>query len=187
MDVRALSDAAGGRCDGTVIVAANGRLSYLSDHARDLLRRYLGPAEPGGFLPWPLRLWRAAALARMHPVCGAPAVLGSRQVRRDASCLTLTLMAADVHGSTLLVLVEHRAASAAGTVSLGLTQRETEVLSLAAEGKTNREIADSLAISPLTVRKHLEHAYPKLGVGNRTAAAARFRRQRPVLGQGNHP
>ena len=35
--------------------------------------------------------------------------------------------------------------------------------------------ADLLGISPLTVRKHLEHAYPKLGVGNRTAAAARLR------------
>jgi DNA-binding CsgD family transcriptional regulator len=176
MDIRAMSDAAGGRCDGTVIVAANGRVSYLSDEARDLLSRYLESAKPGGFLPWPLRPWCAAALARMHPVCRAPAVLGSRQVRRGPSSLTLTLIAADVHGSTLLALAEHRGATSAGTASLGLTPRETEVLSLAAEGKTNRDIADSLRISPLTVRKHLEHAYPKLGVGNRTAAAARFRR-----------
>jgi len=62
-----------------------------------------------------------------------------------------------------------------GCGAVGLTQREAEVISLAAKGRTNREIAGLLGISPLTVRKHLEHAYPKLGVGNRTEAAARLR------------
>jgi hypothetical protein len=111
LDVRALGKAAAGGCDGAAVIAADGRVSYLSDRARDLLRRYLEPAEPGECLPCSLRLWRAAALARANPACPAPAVLGSRQV----------------------------------------------------------------GISPLTVRKHLEHAYPKLGVGNRTEAAARLR------------
>lgn len=75
----------------------------------------------------------------------------------------------------LLALAEHPADPGERPRGLGLTQRETEVISLAAEGRTNREIAGLLGISPLTVRKHLEHAYPKLGVGNRTAAAARLR------------
>jgi hypothetical protein len=34
-------------------------------------------------------------------------------------------------------------------------------------------VSDSLLMSAATVRKHLEHAYAKLGVGNRNAAAAR--------------
>jgi DNA-binding CsgD family transcriptional regulator len=51
-----------------------------------------------------------------------------------------------------------------------LTPREREVLSLVGEGLANREIARRLDISPGTVRAHLEHAYPKLGVGSRTAA-----------------
>jgi len=70
---------------------------------------------------------------------------------------------------------EHPADPGGRPRGLALTQREIEVISLAAEGRTNREIAGLLGISPLTVRKHLEHAYPKLGVGNRTAAAARLR------------
>ena len=55
---------------------------------------------------------------------------------------------------------------------LGLTAREGEVLSWLSKGKTNRDIAQILGLSPRTVDKHLEQIYAKLGVENRTAAAA---------------
>jgi len=55
---------------------------------------------------------------------------------------------------------------------LGLTTREAEVLSWLSKGKTNRDIAQILGLSPRTVDKHLEQIYAKLGVENRTAAAA---------------
>ena len=55
---------------------------------------------------------------------------------------------------------------------LGLTTRESEVLSWLSKGKTNRDIAQILGLSPRTVDKHLEQIYAKLGVENRTAAAA---------------
>jgi DNA-binding response OmpR family regulator/DNA-binding CsgD family transcriptional regulator len=55
---------------------------------------------------------------------------------------------------------------------LGLTNREGEVLSWLSKGKTNRDIAQILGLSPRTVDKHLEQIYAKLGVENRTAAAA---------------
>jgi DNA-binding CsgD family transcriptional regulator len=55
---------------------------------------------------------------------------------------------------------------------LGLTTREGEVLSWLSKGKTNRDIAQILGLSPRTVDKHLEQIYSKLGVENRTAAAA---------------
>ena len=67
------------------------------------------------------------------------------------------------------------AASASDTARLdeaALTPRETEVLSWLAKGKTNRDIADILGMSPRTVNKHLEHIFEKLGVETRTAAAA---------------
>ena len=53
-----------------------------------------------------------------------------------------------------------------------LTDREAEVLFWIAKGKTNREIAQILAMSPRTVNKHLEQIYRKLEVDNRTSAAA---------------
>lgn len=53
-----------------------------------------------------------------------------------------------------------------------LTPRETEVLSWVAKGKTNRDVAEILCMSPRTVNKHLEHVFEKLGVETRAAAAA---------------
>ncbi|MFT7561097.1 MAG: DNA-binding NarL/FixJ family response regulator [Flavobacteriales bacterium] len=52
-----------------------------------------------------------------------------------------------------------------------ITKREAEVLSWIAKGKTNREIALILDMSPRTVNKHLEQIYKKIGVDNRTSAA----------------
>ena len=56
--------------------------------------------------------------------------------------------------------------------SLGLTPREAEVLFWVARGKTNDEIGTVLGIGLTTVKKHLESTFAKLGVENRTTAAA---------------
>ena len=53
-----------------------------------------------------------------------------------------------------------------------LTPREMDVLAWIARGKTNRDIAEILGMSPRTVNKHLEHIFVKLGVETRAAAAA---------------
>jgi DNA-binding CsgD family transcriptional regulator len=55
-----------------------------------------------------------------------------------------------------------------------LTVQERRVLSHVAAGGSNSQIAQDLFISPATVRKHLEHAYRKLGVSGRVAAVARL-------------
>ncbi|GAB3400735.1 transcriptional regulator [Flindersiella endophytica] len=53
-----------------------------------------------------------------------------------------------------------------------LSQRELEVLSLVAQGKSNREAAQALFISEATVKTHLLHIYAKLDVNDRAAAVA---------------
>jgi ATP/maltotriose-dependent transcriptional regulator MalT len=59
---------------------------------------------------------------------------------------------------------------------LGLTAREQEVLRLVAEGRTNRQIAESLFISTKTASVHVSNILAKLGVANRAEAGAAARR-----------
>jgi DNA-binding CsgD family transcriptional regulator len=53
----------------------------------------------------------------------------------------------------------------------GLTEREVEVLRLLAAGKSNREIAEALFISPNTVIRHVSNIFSKTRAANRTEAA----------------
>lgn len=56
-----------------------------------------------------------------------------------------------------------------------LSARETEVLTLVADGASNREVARALFLSEATVKSHLVHIFDKLDVDSRTAAVARAR------------
>ena len=56
-----------------------------------------------------------------------------------------------------------------------LTQREKEILSLVAQGLSNREIADELCVSRYTVESHIKHIYRKLSVSKRTKAVSTAR------------
>jgi DNA-binding CsgD family transcriptional regulator len=83
---------------------------------------------------------------------------------RDVACLSLV-------SPVLRRLLSVRPGS---DLSRMLTPRELSVVRLVASGYANAEIAEMLYVAPCTVRKHLEHAYRKLGVTNRMAAAARL-------------
>lgn len=92
--------------------------------------------------------------------------------RRDGALLTVRRIDGD---PPVLLLGERRLVpDYARARARGLTRRETEVLALAAEGLTSDAIAERLVLSARTVHKHLEHAYAKLGVHNRTEAARRL-------------
>lgn len=65
----------------------------------------------------------------------------------------------------------------ARTNAPSLSRRERQVLDLVADGLTNAEIAEVLGLSPLTVKKHLERVYARLGVANRAAAVAAMTQQ----------
>ena len=78
------------------------------------------------------------------------------------------------------VVIAGPAAASVGSIAQGierrrsptfrLTRREREVLVVASEGLTAREIADRLGVRERTVTTHLARIYGKLGVGNRLAA-----------------
>jgi DNA-binding CsgD family transcriptional regulator len=75
----------------------------------------------------------------------------------------------------------------------GLTAREVEVLALAAQGHSNKQIAGRLVISPKTASSHIERIYLKTGCSSRAKASLYAMRQgllgelRAARRQGKHP
>jgi DNA-binding CsgD family transcriptional regulator len=139
-----------------VLLEADDRIDFASRAAHELLDRYFG--EHGVKLPDALTSW-----------------LRDRRNGATAEPLRVELgeraLAVELIDGALLLDDQRRMPP--------LTRRELEILDLVGEGKTNAEIAERLWVSPLTIRKHLENVYAKLGVHTRTAAAA-FVRELPV-------
>ncbi|MGW5212161.1 response regulator [Streptomyces sp. NPDC004051] len=74
--------------------------------------------------------------------------------------------------TTLAPTVADRLMNRLRTPHAALTRRETEVLSLVAEGLSNQAIGARLNLTQATVKSHLAHVYAKLDVDSRTAAVA---------------
>ena len=66
---------------------------------------------------------------------------------------------------------EERASEKPRRTEFSLTEREMDILTLLAEGRSNRDIAGKLFLSEKTVKAHLAAIFRKLGVTNRTQAA----------------
>ncbi|MEU8250168.1 response regulator transcription factor [Nonomuraea sp. NPDC048916] len=96
---------------------------------------------------------------------------------KDVDPAALVQAVRAVHGGQVLLAAEAAEAVLAGDGAAGvpgpvpLTEREREVLALIAGGRSNREIARSLAVAEKTVKTHVSNVLMKLGVQDRTQAA----------------
>ncbi|MEQ1888390.1 MAG: DNA-binding response regulator [Alphaproteobacteria bacterium] len=173
---------------------ANARLTYRAYEALDALGRYHLATDHSGRILWCTP--QANALMRtMLPGFKArnfilPDMVRSwlRQCNKEdvannapisVSCDELSQLQFSYDGeighNEILLRVSNYIACKEERVlqdKLSLTVREAEVLTWTARGKSNRDIGEILKMSPRTVNKHLEQIYRKLGVENRTAAAA---------------
>jgi len=157
---------------GRYLLAVNGqgKIMWATPQAQKLLSATLAAgADDEVVLPDPIPVWldqaqQGKAGSKTAAMTPFP---GSEQLR-------LQYMGKLGPNEFLLRLAKDSSSDTPAEFSseLGLTTREGEVLSWLSKGKTNRDIAQILGLSPRTVDKHLEQIYSKLGVENRTAAAA---------------
>ncbi len=154
---------------GVAVVDDRGRLAWQSPQAQ----RWLGEAFMGGPSPDDAPARAAAWLAAATPEPAPPPPVLSRPLP-DGRLLLARHLGRIGLGESMWLLSPQAAGEATPSrlSSAALTPRETEVLSWVAKGKTNRDVAEILGMSPRTVNKHLEHVFEKLGVETRAAAAA---------------
>jgi DNA-binding NarL/FixJ family response regulator len=87
--------------------------------------------------------------------------------------------------SMVLGLARELRGTAAGRAD-GLTPREAQVLNMLRRGQSTSAIANRLAISPVTVRRHISTLVHKVGVEGRSALAGTSRRDGPRAGDGEN-
>ncbi|MBI4338066.1 MAG: response regulator transcription factor [Chloroflexi bacterium] len=116
-----------------------------------------------------LGLLEAGAAGYLLKSASAHEVVQSlRAIRAGESVLHPT-----VASRVLRKAVKAAASSGSSTDAEGLTAREMAVLTLAAQGKSNKEIACELCLSTSTVKSHLVSVFGKMGVASRTEAVLR--------------
>jgi DNA-binding NarL/FixJ family response regulator len=151
-------------------VSRQGKIMWATPQAQKLLSDNLesGAGEelvlPASMLQWLEQAQKSKAGSKTAAMASFP----------ENEQLRLQYMGKLGQNEFLLRLAKDTSANLPAEFSseLGLTTREGEVLAWLSKGKTNRDIAQILGLSPRTVDKHLEQIYAKLGVENRTAAAA---------------
>ncbi|MGO9400789.1 MAG: response regulator [Xanthobacteraceae bacterium] len=122
-------------------------------------------------LPQNIQAWIAQCAAAL-PSAEPPSI--DLKSRKSSILMRLVYVARIGPDEHLLRLIEGKIGDDRALLKqkLMVTEREAEVLLWIARGKSNRDIAEILELSPRTVNKHLEQIYAKLGVENRTSAAA---------------
>ncbi len=165
----------------------DGKLMWQTPLSRELLQRYCPHHPPYASRTAPeVQAWLQECLRSLQRG-DAPRPLVLSQ--SDGARLTLRLHqqtgdnasgaqpdAEESAGDDWLIVmreVSDQAVIQAMRDAFTLTLREAEVLHWVVKGKTNKDVGDILGSSPMTVKKHLERVFVKLGVETRTAAAGK--------------
>lgn len=140
-----------------VVLGPRRRIAHASPRARQLLRLF-GEAPPSLLPP------------QLDALAATTAPVPSGQARMAGDGVSVSARMASP--SVLILREERQRFKPSRLRTLGISNRESEVLTLVASGEANAAIASRLAITERTVKKHLERIYEKLGVRSRTQAVA---------------
>jgi DNA-binding CsgD family transcriptional regulator len=148
-----------------------GHVTKWTDEARPLLEQY-GILVAGDNLSPGVKEWFFAQRRSLESP--AEVTLGTTPLCLKRAGADLSIYLARRPGLRTYQLILQEKESSLETSGLlpeyGITKRESEVLYWLAQGKANAKIATILGMSTGTVGRHLENAFPKLGVENRYAA-----------------
>ena len=148
-----------------IVVDPHGRVDMATPTGRRLLAGGLGGPDKriSAQLIERLAARRAAGTPASEPLL----------VEHGDSMLSLRVLRGPEGGSEMLVIEpETSGLSVPALESLGLTRRQAEALRWIALGRSGRDAAERMGVSPRTVEKHLQAAYAKLGVGSSSEASA---------------
>lgn len=153
---------------GVAVLDAEGAIAFINKIAEELLQTYFDDFVPN-HLPEALQqhIERDAANINGTEIYASPRPF---RIKLQQSELRIRSIFDSQMRELTLLFDERVERSASELTSIGLTQREAEILIWMSRGKTDREIALLCAISARTVQKHAERLYIKLGVETRTAA-----------------
>jgi DNA-binding CsgD family transcriptional regulator len=157
---------------GVIALSADRRIRFATSRALRWITAYFGAVRENDRLPATLDLWVHHHDEGSRRSLDMPPPREPLLVDRDGRSL---LVRSFCEAGAITLLLEERCASIRpeSLAPLALTRRESEILALVALGSTNVDIATTLCISPRTVQTHLEHIFHRIGVENRTAAAAK--------------
>jgi DNA-binding response OmpR family regulator/DNA-binding CsgD family transcriptional regulator len=144
-----------------LVVARDGRVQFRTQRAQQLLQRYFEADAPAtGELPG--RLAELLRAGRSTQVA----------ITSDRGELSIRVVVDASGDAPAMVLFEERRplGDYAPLKSLGLSEREAEVLYWISQGKSNPEIGVIIGAAAGTVKKHAENIFAKLGVEGRSAA-----------------
>lgn len=150
---------------------SDGKLMWQTPLARELLQRYYGTAAPQ--TPEAVLTWLRRQVATAEQLAAQRTEPPRLSIEQGAKKLVFRLHQQTGDDDWLIIMREESDETVIQAISLSfkLTAREAEVLYWVVKGKINRDIGDILGTSPMTVKKHLERVFAKLGVETRTAAA----------------
>ncbi|MFF2391642.1 HD domain-containing phosphohydrolase [Nocardia sp. NPDC058114] len=157
------------------VLARSPHLAALGGPASMVYERLDGSGYPrgltGSMLPPTARILAAAqmfrALGEQRP--HRPAIEPDERARILRAEVTAGRLDGDAVAAVLAAAQGRRPRKRAQIA--GLTARELDVLALLVRGRSTREIAHALGISPRTAGSHVEHIYTKIGVHSRGSAA----------------
>ncbi len=161
-DARRAADTSG---RGVAAFSQDGRLAWATPRATELLTGVLEDAE----VARRVRGWLATVGAEAVSHSGELALAGA------AGGGVILNVVGRAASSDILVRVRPMQSETTGAFlsrTFNITPREGEVLGWLAQGKSNNDIATILRLSPRTITKHVEQIFTKIGVENRTSAAA---------------